>query len=83
MIVLILNQEIRDDKKHNSQCRRTSDLQGQKKAQSEHTTLNARFRQWLDRYTTSNIDNEYDRLMDQLSHVRASGPFSRDELNER
>ncbi|XCN72012.1 MAG: hypothetical protein Q3M24_17110 [Candidatus Electrothrix aestuarii] len=58
-------------------------FKARKKAQSEHTTLNARFRQWLDRYTTSNIDNEYDRLMDQLSHVRASGPFSRDELNER
>jgi hypothetical protein len=58
-------------------------FKARKKAQSEHTTLNARFRQWLDRYTTSNIDSEYDRLMDQLSHVRASGPYSRDELNER
>ncbi|WPD21470.1 MAG: hypothetical protein SD837_14830 [Candidatus Electrothrix scaldis] len=58
-------------------------FKAREKAQSEHTTLNTRFRQWLDRYTTSNIDSEYDRLMDQLSHVRASGPYSRDEMNER
>ncbi len=58
-------------------------FKARKKAQSEHTTLNARFRQWLDRYTTSNIDNEYNRLMGQLSHVKAGGRYTRDELNER
>ena len=27
--------------------------------------------------------NQYSELMEQLSHVRASGPYSRDEMNER
>lgn len=58
-------------------------FKARKKAQSEHTTLNARFRQWLDRYTTSNIDKEYSNLMDQLSYAKPNGRYSRDELNER
>ncbi|MCI5136231.1 MAG: hypothetical protein D3920_14450 [Candidatus Electrothrix sp. AW2] len=58
-------------------------FKARKKAQSEHTTLNARFRQWLDRYTASNIDKEYSSLMDQLSYAKPSGRYSRDELNER
>ncbi len=58
-------------------------FKARQKAQSEHTTLNARFRQWLDRYTTSNIDKEYSILMDQLSYAKPSGRYTRDELNER
>ena len=58
-------------------------IKARQKAQSEHTTLNARFRQWLERYTSSNIDSEYESLMDQLSYARPSGRYSRDEMNER
>lgn len=42
-------------------------------------------RQWQSgqRVVSRNQDSEFIELMDQLSHVRASGPYSRDELNER
>ncbi len=58
-------------------------FKARKKAQSEHTTLNDRFRQWLAAYTASNIDRKYSELMEQLSYARPSGRYSRDELNER
>ena len=54
-----------------------------KKAQSEHTTLNARFRQWLENYTRSGADHAYKNLMEQLSYAQPVGRYSRDELNER
>ncbi len=53
------------------------------KAQSEHTTLNARFRQWLERYAASNMDREYMNLMEELSYAKPLRRYSRDELNER
>ena len=42
-------------------------------------------RQWQSgrRVVSRNQDSELIELMDQLSHVRASGPYSRDEMNER
>ena len=42
-------------------------------------------RQWQSgqRVVSRNQDSELIKLMDQLSHVRASGPYSRDEMNER
>ncbi|MCI5130920.1 MAG: hypothetical protein D3904_05210 [Candidatus Electrothrix sp. EH2] len=35
------------------------------------------------RVVSRNQDSEFIELMDQLSHIRASGPYSRDEMNER
>ena len=58
-------------------------VRARKKAQSEHTTLNARFRQWLENYTRSGADNGYKNLMEQLSYAQPLGRYSRDELNER
>jgi hypothetical protein len=53
-------------------------------AHSQHTTLNAAFRQWLQHYTrkTGKVQ-EYEALMKRLKHVRADGPYTRDEMNER
>ncbi len=54
-----------------------------KKAVREHTTLNARFRQWLAQYVGDAGGGEYRKLMKELKHVQAGHKFSRDELNER
>ncbi|MDM8563280.1 hypothetical protein QUF54_07995 [Candidatus Marithioploca araucensis] len=53
-------------------------------AQRQKTTLEAAFRQWLNRYIQQNqpIDN-YTKLMNELSDVQVGRTFSRDELNER
>ncbi len=51
---------------------------------AQQTTLEAAFRQWLNRYVIQNqpVDN-YTQLMNELSHVQVGRTFSRDELNER
>jgi len=51
-------------------------------AQRQQTTLEAAFRQWLNRYVIQNqpVDN-YTQLMNELSHVQVGRTFSRDELN--
>ncbi len=55
-----------------------------KKAQSEHTTLNAQFRQWLNQYINSGLKtSDYEDLMDSLQHVNSGKNFSRDQMNER
>jgi hypothetical protein len=54
-----------------------------KKAQAEHVTLNARFRQWLENYTRSSTDNGYKNLMEQLSYAKPAERYTRDDLNER
>jgi hypothetical protein len=53
-------------------------------AQRQQTTLEAAFRQWLNRYIHQNqpVDN-YTQLMNELSYVQVGRTFSRDELNER
>lgn len=54
------------------------------RAAQEKTTLNAAFREWLNRYAGRETgSHEYARLMKRLSHVRSSKSFSRDEMNER
>jgi hypothetical protein len=53
-------------------------------ARARHTTLNAAFRQWLEQYAVqSGGGAAVDELMRQLRHVRSSGPYTRDEKNER
>ena len=53
-------------------------------AKSQHKTLNAAFREWLEQFTAraGNVQ-EYDALMRRLQHVRAGQRFTRDEMNER
>ena len=52
-------------------------------AASEHTTLNAAFREWLASYTRKAIVKAHQDLMKSLKHIDAGGPYSRDEMNER
>lgn len=53
------------------------------KAEREHTTLNARFRQWLAEYVGTGPSTNYRQVMKSLRHVRSGRSFSRDERNER
>jgi len=53
-------------------------------ARSQRKTLNAAFREWLEQYAAQpGAGRAYDALMRRLSHIRATGPYTRDELNER
>lgn len=53
-------------------------------ARSRHQTLNAAFREWLEQYAAqAGGGAAVDALMRRLKHVRSSGPYSRDEMNER
>jgi hypothetical protein len=54
------------------------------RAAKERKTLNAAFRDWLQRYAgTETSRQEYAQLMKRLGHVRSGRSFSRDEINER
>jgi len=54
------------------------------KALREESTLNQRFREWLERYVQIGQGTDaYESLMEQLSYVRPGRTFNRDELNER
>ena len=53
-------------------------------ARSRHTTLNVAFREWLEQYAAqTGAGAAVDALMRRLKHVRSSGPYTRDEMNER
>jgi hypothetical protein len=53
-------------------------------AQSNHTTLNAAFRDWLADFTAQQGNaHEFDALMNRLSYVTIDRKFTRDEMNER
>lgn len=53
-------------------------------AKSQHKTLNAMFREWLEQFTArSGGTQEFDAVMKRLKHVQAGRRFSRDEMNER
>ena len=53
-------------------------------ARTQHKTLNAVFREWLQQYAAqSGSAQEVDSLTKRLSHVRAGRHFTRDEMNER
>jgi len=54
------------------------------KAQKQKKTLNTLFREWLLQYLHREIGtHEYRKLMQNLKHIKAGGPYSRDEMNER
>jgi hypothetical protein len=51
---------------------------------ARHTTLNAAFREWLERYVAQTGSGvAVDATMRLLRHVRSSGPYARDEMNQR
>jgi hypothetical protein len=53
-------------------------------ARGQHTTLNAAFREWLEQYAAqAGGGAAVDTLMRRLRHVRSSGPYTRDEMDER
>jgi hypothetical protein len=53
-------------------------------AKSQHKTLNALFREWLEQFTAQNgSTQEFDALMKRLKHVPSGRRFTRDEMNER
>ena len=53
-------------------------------ARARHTTLNGAFREWLEQYASqAGASAAIDALMRRLRHVRSSGPYTRDEMNER
>jgi len=53
-------------------------------AKSQHKTLNAAFREWLEQYAAqAGAGAAVDALMRRLKHVRSAGPYTRDEMNER
>ena len=54
------------------------------RARQQHTTLNAEFRRWLEKYAYGVRDAEdFDALMETLAHVRAGRKFSREEMHAR
>ena len=53
-------------------------------ALAQHKTLNVAFREWLEQYASQTGGGAaVDALMRRLSHIKSSGPYSRDEMNER
>jgi hypothetical protein len=53
-------------------------------ARAQRKTLNAAFREWLEQYAAqAGGGAAVDALMRRLRHVRSSGPYTRDEMNER
>ncbi len=55
-----------------------------KAAAARQTTLDAALREWLIEYTAGlERVRKYDELMARLSYVQSSGPYTRDEMNER
>ena len=55
------------------------------RAREQKRTLNDAFREWLLQFTQqSGKGEEFDALMERLRRtVRSSGPYTRDEMNER
>jgi hypothetical protein len=53
-------------------------------AKSQHKTLNAMFREWLEEVTaqTGGVQ-DFEALMKRLKHVQSGRRFNRDEMNER
>ena len=54
------------------------------KARKEHTSLNKRFREWLERYAShGEREEEVEAILSKLDYAKAGRSFTRDELNER
>jgi hypothetical protein len=54
------------------------------RAKSQHKTLNAAFREWLENFASQGGDaREFDSLMNRLKRVEPGRQFSRDDRNKR
>lgn len=54
------------------------------RARQQEKTLNAVFREWLERYAGGKPSaEEFDRIMGRLKHVDAGRKFTRAEMNQR
>jgi hypothetical protein len=54
------------------------------RAREQRTTLNAAFREWLERYSGGRpTAAEYRQIMGELRHVRPGRKFTREEMNQR
>ncbi len=54
------------------------------KARNEASSLNVRFREWLEKYVAeTEKKEEFYFLMNRLKYVDSGGKYSRDEMNER
>lgn len=55
-----------------------------KRASTENTSLNKRFREWLEQYAAhGDRENDFDIVMEKLHYARPGKTFTRDEMNER
>jgi hypothetical protein len=53
-------------------------------ARFRRMTLTTAFREWLENYAAQKPQGpSIDRLMRRLSHLRSTGPFTREEMNKR
>ncbi len=53
-------------------------------AKQENISLNDAFREWLSQFTRPAVtSDQFDSIMEQLSHINSGRKFSREELNER
>lgn len=54
------------------------------KAQSENTTINSLFREWLMKYISRGLENDnINLIMDKYTYANSGKKFSREEMNER
>lgn len=54
------------------------------RARRENTSLNKRFREWLEQYATiGEADTDYHQIMKKLNYAQPGRKFTRDEMNER
>ena len=58
--------------------------EARKRAQAEHKSLNAAFRDWLFRYARgSKTRKQYHDIMKKLAYAKPGRRFGRDAMNER
>ncbi|MCC5913275.1 MAG: hypothetical protein JJU46_02765 [Balneolaceae bacterium] len=54
------------------------------KAKMENTSLNKKFREWLEQYAAKGGENhQFNQVMNKLNYTRSGKSFTRDEMNER
>ena len=54
------------------------------KAAKENSSLNTRFREWLEKYVSRpHPESEYRKVMKEIGYASPGRKFTRDELNER
>ncbi|WP_340104359.1 hypothetical protein [Rhodohalobacter sp. 8-1] len=58
--------------------------EAREKARLENTSLNKRFREWLEQYVRrGNQKEEFQSVMKKLGYAEPGKTFTRDEINER